>query len=356
MEIDKNKPVLVTGGNGYIASWLVKYLLEDGINVHATVRDPKNKKKVGHLEKIAAAAPGTLTLFAADLFDADAFDAPMQGCELVFHTASPFVISGIKDADKELVQPALQGTENVLNAVDRVHSVKRVVLTSSVVGIYGDAADMADLGVDAFTEEHWNTTSSVSHQPYNYSKVVAEKRACEINKAQGRWDLLTINPSFVMGPSLTQASDSASLSTMKQFADGTLKMGAPELYFGVVDVRDVAQAHIKAGYTPGASGRHITDSGTMSMLDMGNALREKFGNAYPFPKKELPKFLLWLVGPFQGLDRKFVSRNVGHYLAFDNSYTKRDLDMSFRSAKQTVAEHFQQMIDDGVIRDKTNTA
>lgn len=352
MEIDKNKPVLVTGGNGYIASWLIKYLLEDGISVHATVRDPNNEKKVGHLKQIAKDAKGELTLFAADLFDAKAFDAPMQGCEVVFHTASPFVISGIKDADKELVQPALQGTENVLNAVNRVETVKRVVLTASVVGIYGDAADMADDGVEAFTEAQWNTTSSVSHQPYNYSKVVAEKRAWEINEQQDRWDLLTINPSFVMGPSLTQASDSASLSTMKQFADGTLKMGAPELYFGVVDVRDVAMAHIKAGYTPGASGRHITDSETMSMLGMGEALRGKFGNAYPFPKKQLPKALLWLVGPFQGLERKFVSRNVGHKLYFDNSYTKRDLDMDFRPAKETVIEHFQQMIDDGVIRNK----
>lgn len=350
MEIDKNKPVLVTGGNGYIASWLIKYLLEDGVNVHATVRDPNNEKKVGHLKQIAQDAKGELTLFAADLFDAKAFDAPMQGSEVVFHTASPFVISGIKDANKELVQPALQGTENVLHAVNRVESVKRVVLTASVVGIYGDAADMADAGVDAFTEAQWNSTSSVSHQPYNYSKVVAEKRAWEINKQQNRWDLLTINPSFVMGPSLTQASDSASLSTIKQFADGTLKMGAPELYFGVVDVRDVAMAHIKAGYTPGASGRHITNSETMSMLGMGEALRSKFGDAYPFPKKQLPKALLWLVGPFQGLERKFVSRNVGHKLYFDNSYTKRDLGMEFRPAKETVIEHFQQMIDDGVIR------
>jgi len=349
MEIDKSRPVMVTGGNGYVASWLVKYLLEDGIDVHATVRDPDNAKKVGHLKSIAEQASGELTLFAADLFDADAFDAPMQGCELVFHTASPFVISGIKDAEKELVEPALRGTENVLDAVNRVDSVKRVVLTSSVVAIYGDAADMADAGLNAFTEAHWNTTSSVSHQPYNYSKTCAEQRAWEVNEQQDRWDLLTINPGFVLGPSLTRTSDSASLATMKQLADGTMKLGAPELYFGVVDVRDVARAHIKAGYTPGASGRHITSGDTMSMLGMGQVLRGEFGDKYPFPKRYLPKALLWLVGPFQGLERKFVERNVGHELAFDNSYIKRDLGMTFRPASETVIEHFEQMRSSGAI-------
>ncbi len=350
MDIDKTRPVLVTGGNGYVASWLVKYLLEDGIDVHATVRDPDNKTKVGHLEEIAAAAPGTLTLFAADLLDADAFDSAMAGCEVVFHTASPFVISGIDDAEAELVRPALEGTQNVLHAVERHDTVKRVVLTSSVVAVYGDAADMADARLTAFDESHWNTTSSVDHQPYNYSKLCAEKRAWEIAGAQDRWQLVTINPGFVLGPSLTQSSDSTSLSTMKQFADGTLKMGAPELYFGIVDVRDVARAHIKAAFTPSASGRHIASSETLSMLDMGRALRQTFGDKYPFPKRELPKLLLWLVGPFQGLDRKFVARNVGHPLAFDTAYIKKDLDMDFRPARETVQAHFQQLLDDGLVK------
>ena len=167
MQIDKTKPVLVTGGNGYIASWIVKYLLADGINVHATVRDPDNRAKVGHLLKAAQGAKGKLTLFKADLLKDGAFDEAMQGCELVIHTASPFVIKGLKDAQKELVDPAVMGTKNVLDAANRVTSVKRVVLTASVVSVYGDAQDMSDQGLKAFTEAQWNTTSSVSHQPYN---------------------------------------------------------------------------------------------------------------------------------------------------------------------------------------------
>jgi nucleoside-diphosphate-sugar epimerase len=344
--------VLVTGGNGYIASWLVKYLLEQGVNVRVTVRDPSNEQKVGHLKRIAGKSPGKLTLFQADLLQEGAFNGPMKGCELVFHTASPFVIMGIKDAQKELVDPAVKGTRNVLEAANRTDSVKRVVLTSSVVGVYGDAADMQQTKNGIFTEDYWNTSSSVEHQPYNYSKVAAEKAAWEIAKQQNRWDLVVINPGLVLGPSLTQASDSTSLSTMMQFVDGSLKMGAPMLEFGVVDVRDVAQAHIKAGFTPGASGRHICVSDSVTMLGMGKLLRKHFGGRYHFPRRELPKFLVWLGGPMNGITRKFVSTNVGYPLKFDNSYTRKDLGMEFRPVEATVIEHFQQMIDDGVVRDK----
>ena len=137
MNIDRSTPVLVTGGNGYIASWLVRYLLEDGVDVHATVRNPSDDTKVGHLKRLAESSPGTLTLFAADLLDDGAFDEAMAGCELVFHTASPFVISGIKDPQKDLVDPAVHGTRNALESANRVSSVKRVVLTSSVAATFG---------------------------------------------------------------------------------------------------------------------------------------------------------------------------------------------------------------------------
>jgi nucleoside-diphosphate-sugar epimerase len=352
MNIDKTKPVLVTGGSGYIASWLVKYLLEEGYNVRATVRDPNNDKKVGHLKRLAEKTPGRLTLFQADLLSPGAFNGPMKGCEVVFHTASPFVFIGIKDPQKQLIDPAVQGTRNVLDAANRNDSVKRVVLTSSVAAVHGDNADAALAENGVLTEKHWNTTSSIDHQPYNYSKVAAEKAAWEIAGKQDRWDLVVINPAFVLGPSLTQGSDSTSLSTMLQFTDGTFKFGAPDLSYGVVDVRDVAQAHIKAAFTPTAKGRHILSSEVLSFVDMGRILRKHFGNKYPFPRGKAPKPLIWLIAPFNGLTRKFVARNVGHVLKLDNSYAKQDLGMTFRPAAETLVAHFQQMIDDKIIPDK----
>ena len=181
---------------------------------------------------------------------------PWAVVELVFHTASPFVFSrASRIPQKDLVDPAVRARATRSSSANRMDSVKRVVLTSSVVSIYGDAVDLKDAQGDVFTEDDWNTTSSLTHQPYSYSKVEAENVAWEIAGAQDRWDLVVINPGFVLGPSLTTASNSASFKTMRQFVDGTMRMGAPPLEFGVVDVRDVAKTYTGVG---GSGNKTIT--------------------------------------------------------------------------------------------------
>jgi len=348
MEIDEAAPVLVTGGSGYVASWVVRYLLEDGRTVRATVRDPKKKKGLEHLHALAEAHPGRLTLHRAELLEPGSYSEAMDGCELVIHTASPFLIGKIRDPKKQLVTPALEGTRNVLASVNETASVKRVVLTSSVVAICGDNIDMA--GREFFTEDDWNTTSTLDHQPYPYSKTVAEREAWAIQQAQDRWDLVTIHPGLVLGPALTTVSKSGSMTTMRHFVDYSMATGAPALQFGVVDVRDVARAHIAAGFTPGARGRYITNSETMSMLDIGKALRARFGWRPSFPLIEAPKPLIKLAAPVAGLTRKFVDLNVGYPLRFDNTRTVKELGITFRPGAESVVEHFQQMIDDGLVR------
>lgn len=352
--IDKSAPVLVTGASGYIAGWIVKYLLDEGRTVHATVRDPAKKASVAHLEKLAQGAPGKLVLFKADLLDAGSFDAAMQGCQLVMHTASPFVISGFTDANEALVRPAVEGTRNVLGSVERTPSVRRVVLTSSVAAVCGDNCDMK--GLPAFTEQHWNTTSSVDHNPYQFSKVAAEREAWKLNAGQKRWDLVTINPSMVYGPSLTTASQSASIGTLVQMGNGKLRRGVPKLTYGVVDVRDVARAHLLAGFTPEASGRYIVSAGELTMFQIARILRRKFGRAYPFPRGEAPKLLVWAIGPLLGpVTRRFVSRNVGWPLKFDNARS-RQLGLDYRPLEQTFEEHFQQVLDDGLLNRRARAA
>lgn len=348
-EIDKSKPVLVTGGTGYIASCIIKKLLEDGISVHATVRNPSNASKTEHLTSIAKDSSGELKLFKADLLESGSFDEAMDGCELVLHTASPFFIKGIKDPEKELIKPAKEGTKSVLESAKRTPSVKRVVLTSSVVAIYGDNEDINTVPGGTFTEKQWNITSSINHQPYPYSKTLAEKEAWEISKSQDQWDLITINPGWVLGPSVTNRSDSMSISTMVEFGDGTYKTGVPKLWSSIVDVRDVADAHIKAGFTPEASGRHIVVSDVISLFDIASILRKHFGKGFPFPPMQAPKFLFWITAPIYGVTRKYVSKNVGIKIQFDNSYSKQDLGMSYIPAEQTIKEHFQQILDDGLL-------
>ena len=351
MQIDKCKPVLVTGANGYVASWLVKGLLEDGITVHATVRNPDDEKKVGHLKELAKNASGKLKLFKADLLTDGIFDEPMQGCELVFHTASPFVQWNITDPQEQLIKPAKRGTMNVLESVERVPSVKRVVLTTSVAAIYSDNCDCAKAPNGILTEANWNDTSSETHNAYSYSKTVAEQVAWEAVEKQSRWDLVCINPGLVFGPSLTQASNSTSLSTIKELVDGTQKMGVPHLELGVVDVRDVAEAHMQAGFVPTASGRHICVSETKSLLQLANDIRAKYGNKYPLPKMTVPKALVWAVGPImQPITREYIARNVGHKLRFNNSYTRENLQMEFRPAAETICDHMEQLLQDGIIK------
>jgi len=348
-EIDKKKPVMVTGGSGYLASWIIKMLLDEGINVNATFRDPTYINNVNHLKAFAQNVNGQLNVFRSDLMENGSFDEPMNGCELVIHTASPFILTGIKNPEEELIRPAKEGTRNVLESVNKTPSVKRVVLTSSVAAIYGDNVDIASTSDRIFTENEWNQTSSTGHQPYAYSKTIAEKEAWAIAKEHEQWDLLTINPGWILGPSLSKRTDSMSIKTMIEFGNGAYKSGVPELWSGIVDVRDVATAHIKGGFTPQASGRHILVNKELTLLDIAKNLRKYFGDSYPFPRREAPKFLFWLIAPMYDRTRDYVSKNVGIPIKFDNSYSKSDLDMSYIPIEQTIKEHFQQILDDNLL-------
>jgi len=257
----------------------------------------------------------------------------------------------VKNSQKQLIEPALDGTRNVLNAVNSTESVKRVVLTSSVVAIYGDAIEVAHTNNGYFNENHWNTTSSANHQPYSYSKTLAEKLAWEMAMKQNRWDLLTINPGFILGPSLSKRTDSTSIDVMIQLASGKFKTGVPSGKMGMVDVRDTARAHILAGFNPDASGRHICVSTEKDFLDIADVIRLKYPDL-PLPKSHAPKWLIWIMAPMVGFSRKFVKLNIGFDLKFDNSYIKKDLGFEFLPFEKTISDHFEQLLNDQIIKRK----
>ena len=351
--IDTSSSVLVTGATGYIAGWLVKTLLEAGVTVHAAVRDPDNSEKRNHLDAAAEKASGKISYFKTDLLDEGSYAEAMEGCSIVFHTASPFVID-VKDPRKELVDPAMLGTRNVLVQATKTPSVERVVLTSSCAAVFGDNADLQETANAMFTEAHWNTSSSLRHNPYFFSKTEAEKEGWKIAESQDRWDLVTINPSLVMGPGLSPRASSESFNIIRQMGDGTMKAGVPDLGLGLVDVRDVAQAHIAAAYTAQANGRYIVSGHNTSLPEMARQLLPKFGDKYPIPRKTIPKFLVWLIGPIMmpGMTRKFIARNVGYPWKGDNTKSVEELGMNYRSLSQTMNDFFQQMVDTGQVREK----
>jgi nucleoside-diphosphate-sugar epimerase len=315
-------PVLVTGATGYVAGWVVKYLLEAGITVHAAVRDPDNAAKIAHLVQMAEKSHGKIRFFKADLLDRGSHEEAMRGCRIVMHTASPF-ITKISDPQRDLVDPALQGTRDILETANRIDSVRRVVLTSSTVAVM-------TTGPDAFrpeprTEADWHTSATLEKHGYAYSKVVAERAAWEIAKAQNRWKLVVVNPGFIVGPGTAPSQTSASFDHVRNMGNGTFRNGTPQAEVGTVDVRDVAESHMRAAFIEAAEGRNIVFAEVLSLNDMAQMLKKELGEErWQFPPDtpwtpELPRWRL------------------------DNSKSKRELGMEYRPLKPAIVNMFLQV-------------
>jgi len=337
MQSKMSKTILVTGGTGFIGSWVVKYLLEEGNTVRLTLRNKGNKAKYEFLESIAIKSGAKLEIWEADLLKEGCFDEAAAGCDMIYHLASPFILK-FSDAEKELILPALKGTENVLNAATKSKTVKRIVLTSSVAAIFGDNADMKEQGLKEFTEANWNTSSSATHQQYSYSKTLAEKRAWEMEKSQSQWSLVVINPSFVIGPSLEKSSNSGSLQFMNDLISGKYRMGAPNLEFSFVDVRDVAKAHILAAENTKTKGRFIIAAQELSMVELVKIIENAYPKKLKLPLMTAPKFSLFLVGWAFGLSNKFIARNVGHNISINSTKSKVELGIDYYPIEESVKD------------------
>ncbi len=338
MEIDKNKPIVVTGATGYLASWIVKYLLDDGYSVHCCVRSPDDEAKIAHLQDLTQ-DKSKIRFFKTDLLEEGSYQEAIEGCELIIHTASPFFYDLKKDPQKELIEPALNGTRNILESANKSSSIKRVVLTSSIASIFGDCVDAAQKDNFTFNENDWNTTSSLTHAPYSFSKLQAEKEAWKMVAEQDQWDLVVINPSWIIGPAIKKDAQYESKKIFKQFCDGTMMLGCPDINLAIVDVRDVARAHINAGFDSSMSGRNIVSAENCNLLDIGKTLRKKVGGLL-FPRLHLPKPALWLFAPLANFTREYVSKNVGHQLKIDNSKSLETGLIKYRSYEETITDYY----------------
>ena len=155
----------------------------------------------------------------------------------------------------------------------------------------------------------------------------------------------------MLGPGISPFATSESFNILRHFADGTMKSGVPNFGIGAVDVRDVAEAHIRAGFTPTANGSYIVSAHDTDFPEMAGILRQRFGDTFPFPKRRMPKWVVWLLGPVldKSLTRKMVSRNIDHPFRADNSKSIRDLGMSYRPLDISLIDMFQQMIDHDLV-------
>lgn len=334
--------VLVTGGSGFVASHLILQLLEADATVHTTVRSLRNSAKVKPLTDMQARFPGKLKLFEADLLRSGSFDSAMAGCSIVFHVASPFKLpEKIKDGQREMVDPALQGTRNVLGSVNKTESVRRVVMTSTIGAIFGDYIDVRSMKNNTVAEEYFNTSSNVHNNPYHYSKVVAEKEAWRINGEQSRWSLVTINPGMILGPSLTPASESGSLFLLDEMFKGYFFYGMPDLSLACVDVREVAQAHILAALNSDAKGRYIlSEDHTRTFLEIAGFARRSHPKPYLLPSWQIPNVVVRIIGPLFGLTQEYMTNHLGVRFALDNARSRKELGIVYRPFQQTMADHF----------------
>ncbi|MBB3613017.1 NAD-dependent epimerase/dehydratase family protein [Rhizobium sp. BK602] len=334
--------VLVTGGSGFVASHLILQLLEADATVHATVRSMRNSDKVKPLTDMQARFPGKLKLFEADLLRSGSFDSAMAGCSIVFHVASPFKLpEKIKDGQREMVEPALQGTRNVLDSVNRVESVRRVVMTSTIGAIFGDYIDVRSMRNNTVAEEYFNTSSNVHNNPYHYSKVVAEKEAWKINSEQSRWSLVTINPGMILGPSLTPASESGSLFLLDEMFKGYFFYGMPDLSLACVDVREVAKAHIRAALNLDAKGRYIlSEDRTRTFLEIAGYARRFHPKPFLLPSWQIPNLVVRIIGPLFGLTQEYMTNHLGIRFALDNARSRKELGIVYRPFEQTMADHY----------------
>ncbi|HUL15355.1 MAG TPA: aldehyde reductase [Terriglobales bacterium] len=344
--------VLVTGGSGFIGSHCIVQLLAAGYEVRTTVRNLKREGDVRALLKEGGAEAGErLTFVAADLEKEAGWAEAVAGCDFVLHVASPLPPNLPKHED-ELIVPARQGTLRVLKAA-RDAEVKRVVLTSSFAAIgYGHK----DQGIP-FTEKDWTDPESEGLAAYPKSKTLAERAAWDfMEKEGGKLELSVVNPVGVFGPVLGP-DYSASILLVQRLMDGALP-GCPQLYFGVVDVRDVADLHLRAMTNPVAKGeRFLAVAGDfMTMQEIAKVLKSRMGAAARrVPTREVPNWIVWLVA-LRDPAAKLILPELGKPKNATNEKAKRMLGWAPRSNEEAIVATAESMVRLGLLKDSVKKA
>lgn len=338
--------VLVTGGSGFIGSHSIVQLLQAGHTVRTTVRNLKREPEVRAMLKEGGADPNApVAFFAADLESDAGWADAVKGCDYVLHIASPFPPGNPKHED-ELIVPAREGALRVLRA-SREAGVKRVVLTSSFAAIgYGQKVQGRP-----FDENDWTDLNGDDLSAYVKSKTIAERAAWDFIAKEGNGlELSVVNPVGVFGPVLA-ADTSTSILLVQRFMDGDVP-GCPKLYFGIIDVRDVADLHLRCMTHPAAKGeRFLAVTGDfMPMVEIARTVKAKLGAAAAkVPTRELPNFLVRLAG-LRDPAIRLITPELGKKKNGTNAKARRLLDWQPRSREDALVSTAESLVRLGLVK------
>jgi nucleoside-diphosphate-sugar epimerase len=344
--------VLVTGGSGFVGSHVIIQLLNAGYQVRTTVRSLKREDEVREMLRVGGVEAGDrLSFAAADLTSDAGWPEAVAGCAYVHHVASPFPPAIPKHED-EVIVPARDGALRVLKAA-RDAGVKRVVLTSSYAAIgYGQPEQKAP-----FDETNWTNPDGDDVRAYTKSKTLAERAAWDfIAREGGALELSVVNPVAVLGPAL--APDySTSIMLIQRLMDGAMP-GCPRLYFGIVDVRDVADMHMRCMTDSAAKGeRFLALAGEfLSIAQIARILKRNLGSAAKrVPTLELPDFLIRMAARNDPAVQQILPE-LGKRKDGTNAKAKRVLGWAPRSNEEAIVATAESLIRLGLLKDSPKKA
>lgn len=337
--------VCVTGAAGFIASHVIIDLLEDGHVVHATVRDLGDDTKRAHLDVLEERYPGKLQCFEADLLEPGSLDAALEGCDALIHTATAVILAA-PDPQKQIIDVAVKGTQNVLDSVARTPSVKRIVMTSSIAAVM--SYDQQDR---TYTEDDWCTSDDIWLDPYGMGKTQSERLLWQfVDEHADRVQAVAINPSVVIGPPLAKHHIRSSLSFIRDLVGWSYPACAP-MRLHLVDVGDVSKGHVRALTSDKAVGQRIIFSDRQkSILEISKVLSRQ----YKTPMRELPRLILYIAAY---LDKRFSLRlaraSANLHYEFGSNRPMELLGIDLRNTEESILEAAETMVEKGWVKPRS---
>ena len=334
--------VAVTGANGYVGSHVVQVLLDRGYSVRAGARKPHNAERIGHLEKMGGRYPGQLEILSTDVLEPDEVRTLIQGCSDLIHTAATVMIRA-SDPQSKIVNPSLIGTQNVISALKETLSVKTVVHTSSTAAI----RPMRWKNGTTLTTDTWADDATIENNPYGLAKVLAEREIRKWHQEYGISEgriLRTIHPCMVFGPPLSKYHLRGSLTILMMLARRSIPAIIP-MNLNIVDVRDVAEAHVRALDMGENGGRYLVTSGSMWMKDVVKELRTSYPD-HRWPRLPIPYPLALIAAAFHPAGSiNWARTHLGTVLNWDSSPAETDLGMEWQAPKKSVLDTFRPIFD-----------